>query len=70
VQVAAAIKEQGVAVPPQVEDQLQPSCPLQDAGPLNRLQDHDSPLQEFVALSQMHPWMLMHEKSLNSEKQL
>jgi hypothetical protein len=65
VQAAAAINEQGVGVPMHADVQLQPSCPAQLAGPLNRLQGHDEPLQKFVELSQTHPWMLMQETSLN-----
>jgi hypothetical protein len=61
VQAEAGINEQGVGVPPHVVLQLQPCCPTQLSEPVNRLQGHDEPVQEFVAESHMHPWMLMQE---------
>ena len=65
VQVAAGINEHGVGVPAHMDDQLQPSWLIQVADPLNRLQDHDEPVHEFVELSHTHPWRLMQAKLLN-----
>jgi hypothetical protein len=57
----AGRSEQGVGVPVHEDVQLQPRWLTHVTDPVNRLQDHDEPLQEFVETSHTHPCRLMQE---------
>ena len=65
--MAAGKRSQGVGVPSQEEDHVQPSWEPQLVWPLKRSQDQERPEQEFVEVFQTQPSRLMQEKSPNWE---